>query len=489
MPQSPNVLLLMTDQQRFDTIHALGNPVIRTPSLDRLVREGTAFTSAYTPSPVCVPARCSLYWGQSPQRTGCYDNGFRNPVETPNLFSTMTDAGFRTHGIGKCHFSPGRDELNGFQSRDKQEELVGDRKGDDYLCYLESQDLAHIQDPHGVRGEMYYHPQPAQMAAKHHGTHWVGDRAIDFISQQPSDQPWFCMTSFIHPHPPFCPPTPWHKLYRAPLMPLAKTPDDSESLHTWVNRHQNRYKYRDQGVDLNLMRSLKAYYYACISFIDYQVGRIVESLEATGQLDNTLILYTSDHGEHLGDYHCVGKRSPHDTCARVPMLARLPERFEAGARCDRPATLEDIAATALAATNVAPKATLDGVDLAALARGEVDRDGVAIQYARGQRAIYGWVTDRWKYAYSAGDDAELLFDRVNDPDELRNRAGLGLVESDRKAMKDQLINHLKQFDDQEGLEGDDWRKFPPVQQSGTPDAGLLVQDAPWADTAIPGYTD
>lgn len=113
----PNVLLLFTDQQRADAFGAAGNPVIRTPNLDRLAREGTHFTSAYTPAPVCVPARCSLITGQHPHRTGCVDNGDSMPTDRPTLMQALSGAGYRTHGIGKMHFTPDPQALRGFQSR------------------------------------------------------------------------------------------------------------------------------------------------------------------------------------------------------------------------------------------------------------------------------------------------------------------------------------------------------------------------------------
>ena len=166
-----------------------------------------------------------------------------------SFMGALTASGYRTHGIGKCHFHPGRRGLRGFQTREVQEEGARTPTDDDYLTWLHRQGHAHVCEPHGVRGEMYYIPQPSQLPASHHPSQWVGDRAIRFIQSQrkKQDQPWFLFTSFIHPHPPFTPPTPWHKLYRAPLMPLPNIPAQTESLQTYVNRYQNRYKYRDRG--------------------------------------------------------------------------------------------------------------------------------------------------------------------------------------------------------------------------------------------------
>ena len=490
MAEQPNVLLFFTDQQRFDTIHALNNPVIKTPNLDRLCREGTAFTSAYSPSPVCVPARCSLHYGQYPMNTGCYDNNFPMPEDRPSFMDVLAGAGYRTHGIGKCHFTPDGNALRGFQSREMQEE--NQPKGsDDFMRFVAASGFEHVQEPHGVRGEMYYVPQVSMMPAEKHSTHWIGDRTVAFVEEQAeADKPWMLFSSFIHPHPPFSPPTPWHKLYRAGMMPLPKVPQDAESLHTYINRNQNRYKYRDQGIDNNLMRNIKAHYYACISFIDYQVGRVLDALERTGQLDNTLILFTSDHGEHLGDYNCFGKRSMHDSCARVPMIVRQPGRFEAGKVCDAPVSLVDVAPTILhGALGVTDDMQTDGEDLASVAEGSCRRDGVYSQFNREGQAIYTTITPEWKYAYSAGDDREYLFDRVCDPLETRNRAGLVFTREPLEAMRKQTMDFLKSGGETVGIEDGNWRKYPNRDVSTDPDTGLLIQDPRGFEMDLPGYTD
>jgi arylsulfatase A-like enzyme len=217
---------------------------------------------------------------------------------------------------------------------------------------------------------------------------------------------------------------------------------------------------------------------------------MLDALEQSGQLGNTLIIFLSDHGEHLGDRLCFGKRSMHDSAARLPLLVRWPDRFGAGQTCDAPTSHVDIAPTILGAAGTELGThSADGVDLAELAAGAVEREMVFSQHCRGHNATYMAVSQRWKYVYSAGDDREFLFDRVEDPDETRSRAGLGFRRGDRDAMKSALIAHLRAEGETEGLEGDDWKRFPGLKMPGDPDAGLLIQDHRWADTSIPGYTD
>lgn len=315
---------------------------------------------------------------------------------------------------------------------------------------------------------MYYIPQPAQMPPEIHPTKWIGDRGVAFLEDAVRlRQPWYLFLSFIHPHSPFSTPSPWHKLYRAPKMPLPTLPPDYINLHTYINRCQNRYKYRDRGIDLNLIRCIKAYYYATISFIDFQIGRVLNTLEKTGMMDDTLVIFTSDHGELLGDYGSFGKRSMHDACARVPLLVRFPERFTAGITCNTSVSLVDIAPTILNATDTyITTHTLDGVDLAEVANGKSKREYVFMQYQNKDKAIYTIITKQWNYAYSAPDNLDFLFDRINDPLETKNFAG-----------------------EKDAVEGDDWRSYTRFELPSDPDAGLIVQDHPWARINLQGYTD
>ena len=489
MPR-PNIVLIFTDQQRADTIHAAGNPVIKTPNLDRLVSEGTLYTSTYTPSPVCVPARSSLIYGQYPNKTRCFDNNYAMPNDRPSLMQVLTEAGYRTHGIGKMHFRPDPQSLRGFQSREHQEELRSRVEDDDYLIFLRDQGFGHVYDPFGQRGEMYYIPQVSQLPARLHGTNWVGDRAVRFIESWDQSKPFFLWASFIHPHPPFSPPTPWNKLYRAALMPLPKRPAGYEALQTYANKFQNRYKYRDAGIDENLIRTMKAFYYACISFVDYQVGRILEALEKRGILDETIVIFTSDHGEFLGDYNCFGKRSMLDASARVPLVVRFPGEFGAGELCDTPASLVDIAPTLLRRAGVQTGAMdFDGTGLGTLPEME-DRE-VFSQYQERGLGVYMIVNKRWKYFYSSPDGREFFFDRNLDPDETRSRDGLSLCSREKEGMKRRLIQFYQREGYLDPLDGSEWKNFPRPRVAESPDSGLLIQDAPWTlhFQHIPGYSD
>jgi arylsulfatase A-like enzyme len=492
MMKRPNVLLILTDQQRWDTLAASGNPHIRTPNLDRLIDEGTRFSSAYTPAPVCVPARCALHYGQYPLSTGCLENNYSMPGDRPSMADVLSDAGYRTHAIGKRHFTPDPQDPRGFQSLEKQEEIVNQVVNDDYLQYLEANGCGYAIEPHGVRGEAYYVPQLSPLPPRHHPTQWVADRTCDWItSDATKDQPFFLFSSFIHPHPPFSPPSPWHKLYRGPDMPPPKMAEDNESLYLHINYRQNRYKGRDAGRDLRLHQLIKAYYYASISFIDYQVGRILASLEDTGKLDDTLIIFASDHGEFLGDYNCFGKRSFLDSAARVPLLCRYPQRFEGGTVCETPVSLVDIMPTILEATGTSAE-EMDGEDLSAVATGKASREVIFGHYQGHEAGIYMATTHEWKYIWSAADKKELLFDRIKDPDETRNRAHNITCAPIARHMRTILQDHVRTMPGHEAIVGPDgWIPKNSISLPDDPDAGLIIQDPPcYLDRLqLPGYSN
>lgn len=484
MAKKPNILFLMTDQQRFDTVNALGNPVIQTPALNRMVREGTSFTSAYCPSPVCVASRCSFLLGQWPHETGCTTNSTM-PQDRPSVMELLNEDGYQTHGIGKMHFTPQGRKMWGYETRDFSEEGSGK---DDYVEFLLENGYDHIIAPHGERSEYYYIPQPSQVPERLHNTQWVGDKTLQFLSQRDTNRPFLCWSSFIKPHPPFESPVPWNRLYRTVEMSLPFLPENYEHIHTYWNRHQNRYKYRDQGRDMNLLRTMRAAYYGAISFIDYQVGRILDYLEEVGELNNTLIIYTSDHGELLGDYDCYGKRSFLDAASRIPLLVRYPERFSANVQCNTPTSLVDVLPTSLGAADLSTNDDHSGIDLADIASGDADRTAIIGQLAHENRGLYMYLTDEYKYIYSAADQQEWLFRRLEGRLDERSLAGNPAYGGILRDYRDNLISWFREDGYEIPLDGNKWREFPPPFESDNPDAEQLFQDGrSSSDQLPPGY--
>jgi len=492
----------MTDQHRSDTIRALGNREIRTPTLDSLVQSGTAFTNCYTPSPVCVAARSATITGAPPHLNGCTSNN-ESPLHMQSIMQVLGEAGYRTHGIGKMHFNPQVDAMWGFESRDISEEGARLRGGrNDFHDYLAEKGYGHVLEPQGMRSEMYYIPQPSQLPPEHHHTTWVADRAIDFLQRRdlerpdgsvsaglcrrvcvdatPRDpeRPFFLWASFIKPHPPFEAPVPWNKLYRAADMLPPRRPAGFEQLLTYWNLHQNRYKYRDKGYDEMLVRTMKAMYYACISFIDFNLGRILDALG--GEIENTLILYTSDHGEMLGDFGSFGKRTMLNPAARIPLIIREPQGANAGRLVDAPVSLLDIFPTFAAAAGLdMDDPSPEGADLLELAADAGERKYVYSQVGEGNVGLYMIASRDLKYVYSAADNKEWLFDLKIDPQETKNWARNSRYDRRLRDMREALIGRFERDGYDMAVRDGEWRKYePPEFPDPNGDDGLLFQDAP-----------
>jgi len=484
----PNIVLLFTDMQRYDTIHALGNPVIKTPHLDELVKRGVSFTSAYTPSPVCVPARWCMQYGKYPAASKLTDNGNMPPDDGSSLPERLRRLGYRTCAVGKCHFTPDKLANRGFEERIVQEECCSDPAVDDYCRYLQQKGYD-CDEPQGIRGEMYYVPQISPYPAADHPSAFVAGESIRYINERTANgENYFLMASFIHPHPPFSLPKPWHQLYRSFEMPAPFVPDDSTDFYTWVNYFQNRYKYQDRGFNRNLQELQIAYYYASISFVDYQIGRILQTLRDHGTLDNTVIVFASDHGEHLGDYGCYGKRSMLDPSSRIPLIAAGPG-FAQGQICPTPASLVDVLPTFVHAAGGGVGNT-DGLALQQIAAGATGRKYVYSQFALDGEAIYMIASADWKYIYSAGDDKEWLFDRSIGRESVS-------VPAQNPAVHHELKQALLQYLRTGGFAGAwtqadgklDWRRYPRRDMSflRDPKAELLTQDHSLHPFDLPGY--
>ncbi|MDQ8180043.1 sulfatase-like hydrolase/transferase [Pelagicoccus sp. SDUM812005] len=467
-----NILFLFTDQFRADCISALGNEEIKTPNLDRLVRSGTAFTRCYTPSPVCVSARHALTCGVPPHQTGCVDNVDIECHRT-SFMDELNMLEYQTHGVGKMHFVEGKGDW-GFQTRDISEELAYPGVRDDYRDYLEENGFEHVIDPHGLRSEYYYLPQPSQLPDKHHNTAWVADRSIDFLERRDRSRPFFLWSSFIKPHPPFETPIPWSRIYSMHEMEEPYLPDGYADQQCFWNHIQNRYKYRDGGYDRHLSRMIRAAYYATISHVDYHIGRILDALG--DEIKNTLIVFSSDHGEMLGDYGAYGKRCMLDASARIPMVASLPGVIPAGKTCDHATSLLDLYPTFIdTADPILGKTNLEGRSLLAACDPEGRDRIVYSQFSQNGLALYMAADRAWKYVYSVADEKEWLF---RGGQEEVNLAGDPVFAEELKRLKGALMQRFEQDGYCDPIDGEEWRRFPKWEMPKDPDYGLLRQDPP-----------
>ncbi|MFO7956213.1 MAG: sulfatase-like hydrolase/transferase [Candidatus Brocadiia bacterium] len=489
----PNVLIIVTDQQRADTIAALGNSVIKTPALDGLVRAGTSFTRAYTPAPICSPTRVSMVTGLPPHvhRFTDHDWWHHEPEDDPPspaphdspFMKLLHDEGYQTFMTGKLHHSgrgwltDGVEEYAGREPVISQDTEVVASYGE----FLKEKGYPEWLPPSdGVGSEYYMVPQVTSAPPEHSRSHWLADRCIDFLRRRDGDRPFLLHCHFPEPHPPIVNPMPWALLYRANEMDAPYRPDDYESYQSRTNRYQNRYKCRETAQEDDIgYRIIKAAYYGSISLIDHSIGRILDALR--DEREDTLILFTTDHGELLGDYGCVGKRCMLEAALRIPLVLAWPGRVPASNRCDVPVSLMDMYETVLDAVGVeGEKRSEEGRSLLRAAeRREGDRI-VFSQFSSGWCGQYAATDGRWKYAYSAPDDREWLFEVGDDLAEGPNRLDDPEVAGHVERLKGALLRRhdpaLDPFSD--AVEGDDWKKHdpPPEDYLDDPICGFLWQE-------------
>ena len=425
----PNILFVMTDQQRFDSIAALGNAYARTPNLDRLVRRGAACTNAYATCPVCVPSRYTIMTGCEPSRTSWFGNwspGDRVPERCgPYLAQTLAERGYRTWGLGKFHTDP-RHEPLGFQTHEYSEELwptEAEFLGDDYVRWLRARapDFAHIEQVHGERSDMYYVPQLRPMPAALTVEAWLAQRAVEELGR-PDPRPQFGFVSFVTPHPPLAPPIPYNRLFDPDAMPAPvlgdPAIDTADDYLGWMN-----HAVWAEDIPPSHARRIRARYHGSIAFIDECIGRILDAVEARPDAANTIICFFSDHGDHLGDHRAWQKESFFEASCRVPLLVSWPGHIPAGTRHPGLAALTDLFGLATAASG-APEVR-DGHDLlAALRHTAPPRDAVIGMFGSPGTRHFKCMVRRgdWKYLWLANGGRELLFNLRDDPGETRNFA-------------------------------------------------------------------
>lgn len=402
------------------------------------------------------------------------------PQDVTSYVERLQAAGYQTHGVGKMHFMPDHARPWGFQSRDISEEVNEDE--DHYKDFVAANGYNHVDEVNGIRSEYYYIPQPCQLPARLTNTHWVADRSIDFLQRRDRSRPFFLMSSFIRPHPPFDPPTPWNKLYRAAEMEDPHIPEHPGEFRTFWNELQTRYKYRGAwGRDRMLMRTLRSAYYGCISFIDYQIGRILETLG--DEADNTVILFTADHGELLGDYGCVGKRTMQEVSARIPLIARWPGVLKPGERSTVPVSLLDVHQTILDAAGAEMDTHPERDSLRNLAQRSAPRT-VFSQFSKRAYAQYLASDGQWKYSYSAPDRRETLVDLTNDPKESRNLAEKPEARPHLERLRQDLWQRYQRDGYTDAVTDEGWKEHPQPALSEDPERDVIYQDSANTDDRL-----
>ena len=391
MADRPNILWFCTDQQRADTIHSLGNPHIRTPSIDRLAADGIAFNRAYCTSPICTPSRVSFLTGRYPRTTRARWNANTEfPADEVLITRLLADSGYDCGLVGKLHIA----------GADKR---VEPRVNDGYRVFLWSHhpmpdwpesDYTKWLAEKGESWERHYHVPPesrhayAGMPAELHQTTWCAEKCIQFISE-PHDGPWLMSVNVFDPHHPLDPPKEYLDRYDPDSLPLPLYREgELENKPKFQQIHKGRQTYGQAVSGLELSdrqkRECTAAYYAMIELIDDQFGRIMAALEDTGQLDNTIVIFTSDHGELMGDHGIYWKGCYfYEGLVRVPLIVSWPGRLPSH-RSDALVELHDLAPSILELAGIEVPDRMQAKSLLPILTGETDhhRDHVLCEYYR-----------------------------------------------------------------------------------------------------------
>lgn len=443
-PERLNVLLLFTDQQRFDTIAAGGYGHMLTPNLDRLVHEGRYYPNAHTPNPVCMAARHYLLTGLP----GRYHNYFGNrngPIadySLPTIPRLLSEAGYVTAGVGKMHHHPPRMH-HGYDELHLMEELPSFREEDAYAVWLETQGYGEVRHLHGCRHLLYHRPQRAVVPERMHGSAFIADRTIEVIDRH-RQRPFYVMSSWVKPHPPWNIPLGWEGLYADRELP---TPTARCREYPFCNNPSNWFGDLD-APEVN--RRMREAYFTSITLIDKHLGRILDHLDSTGLAERTLVMFASDHGEMLGDRGFFQKGLPYDGSVRVPMIIRCPGRVDAGQVCEDFADLWDIFPTAVDAAGLGlPDLPYPGESLLS-ASPRRDRGIIWSDYASGPNR---WCLARdrqYKFVHWFNQGHEELYDTVADPAEQHNLLTNGGAPD---AVYDRLRSQLLTWEAERGPQG------------------------------------
>ena len=457
METTPNILFLMTDQQRWDAMGCSGDWV-QTPHLDRIASEGIRFTNCVTTSPVCIPTRLSLATGLYPHNTHVWNNmNHQMPAETPTWMQAVRDAGYRTSLFGKTHLHPHsgdlreREGLMNAYGLDDVNEIGGPRASAKVLSHMTAMwEEKGVWEGYRADYRERFSTKPHLVRAstlelEYYADVYVGQQAKQYLQNYEREEPWCCWVSFGGPHEPWDTPEPYASMYDPADMPPAIPRPFTETrptghLDSLMQRINPTFEPGEIG-------RLRANYAGNVTLIDDQIGEILDTIEARGELENTIIVHTSDHGEMNGDYGLIYKSNFLNGAVRIPLLVRTPDTLRlqtppTGTICESPVEWIDIGPTLVELVGGELGHRQFGKSLCpVLTQPEATHRDFAISEIEGEIML---LSKEWKAALNADGEVYLLFDVQNDPNEIQNLAGRPEVADVETALRLQILERLMQ---------------------------------------------
>ncbi|NOU80808.1 sulfatase-like hydrolase/transferase [Paenibacillus sp. LMG 31459] len=476
MSSRPNILLITSDQQHWNTIGAF-QPEISTPNLDRLAQQGTTFGRAYCPNPTCTPSRSSIITGMYPSQHGAWTLGTKLLEDRHTVGEDFSEAGYQTSLIGKAHFQPLKsteeyeskeaypllqdlDYWSGFHesfygfdhvelARNHTNEA---HVGQHYALWLEEQGCHNWRDyflpPTGTMDPSVTYTWP--IPEKYHYNTWIAERSKARLEEhQQSGDPFFLWASFFDPHPEYLVPEPWDSMYNPDTLTIPSltpgehdrnpphfgmtqedNPDFSQFMETGFGIHGYRshlyYEYGDKALLTDYdKKKLVAVYYGMISMMDKYIGSILDKLDELGLAENTLVVFTTDHGHFFGQHGLQAKGGFHyEDLIKLPFIVRYPGHVPAGRQSDAIQSLVDLAPTFLSFANLPVPSSMTGVDQKDvwLGRKNQARDHAICEFRHEPTTIHQktYIDARYKITVYFNQQYGEIFDLVQDPHELHN---------------------------------------------------------------------
>lgn len=435
-----NILLVHSDQHRYDCVGAHRQREVHTPNLDRLCAQGTRFSRAYSTIPICTPARASLLTGAWPHTHGCFcipsselDRAARR--ELPTLFTELKEQGYRTGWVGKYHGELEANEPGKMEDVDTFHPLWH------YQKERKSKGRPAIEKPSGLFGDedTITPPENSPLA-------WQADRVIDLL-EAGSEKPFCIRWDPPEPHLPCNPVSEFASRYSAEdIPPWQSFPDDQVGKPATQKRQKRIWGVADWTWEQ--WQPIVRLYYGIITEMDHHIGRVLDTLERLGLAEDTLVIYSTDHGDFCGGHGQLDKHfNMYDDVTRVPLIARLPGKIPAGETCSAFASNElDIARTILETVGIDPPKSFVGHNLIDMAKGATPRKFITSQYYGTESGAYSMRMirdDRYKFVYHPVGDMHEFYDLETDPGELRNRIDDPELTQEITRLKVRLFDEMK----------------------------------------------
>lgn len=425
--QKPHVILIMTDQHRSDALKCMGNSAIISPNIDRLAGDGTLFTRGFSAVPSSTPARTGLLTGMTPYHHGMLGYGVVAEHYKYEMPAMLRELGYFCMGIGKMHWNP-QSALHGFHGTllDESGREESPYFKSDYRKWFQIQAPGENPDKTGL-GWNDHGARPYALPEVLHPTSWTSREAREFIGNYELDKPLFLKISFARPHSPYDPPKRMLDLYKNINIP---EPAIGDWCDAWAKKEDPSQVASDApygNFGSEYAKNTRKHYYASISFIDEQIGKIIESLKKKGMYENSIICFTADHGDMMGDHYHWRKTYPYQGSAGIPFIVKWPARhtlpLPTAGKCPKAVELMDFLPTFLELAGGTIPTDMDGLSLRKAALGEEWREYLCLEHARiySNDNYWGAITNgRYKYIWNWSLGTDQFFDMDTDPLEKNN---------------------------------------------------------------------